>query len=102
LDDFKRCSLLIIDDFGTNRTTGWTDEILYSIVNFRYENKLPLIITTNLSIDKFKESNDERLMSRIFEMCKGIKFSGPDYRLEISKSKNMDQRLKDIEENMKK
>jgi DNA replication protein DnaC len=41
----------------------------------------PLIITTNLDIKEFKEKNDERLMSRIFEMCTGIKFTGNDYRL---------------------
>jgi len=84
IDRFKKCRLLIIDDMGTNKVTDWTQEVFYSIINYRYENLLPTIITTNLTIDEFKKVNDERLMSRIFEMCKGVKLSGEDHRIKIN------------------
>ena len=79
--DFKRVDLLVIDDFGTHKTTDWTEEIFYSIVDWRYQQLKPLIITTNLSLKDFREKNDERMISRILEMCSGVKFTGKDHRI---------------------
>ena len=47
--------MLIIDDLGKERPSEWTLEKLFTIINNRYENNLPVIITTNYNRDKLRE-----------------------------------------------
>jgi DNA replication protein DnaC len=77
----KKCSVLMIDDMGTENLTDWASEILFDIIDYRYSNLKSMVISTNLSTIEIKEKLDERLMSRIYEMCKGIKLIGKDYRI---------------------
>ena len=78
---YENCKLLFIDDMGTGKISDWTIEILYKIINTRYEKMLSTVVATNMTLAEIKEKIDERLFSRIYEMCKGIKLSGKDYRL---------------------
>ena len=39
--------LLVIDDLGKEKCTEWSMSILYSIINRRYEDMAPVVITTN-------------------------------------------------------
>ncbi len=39
--------LLYIDDLGSERHTDWVVEQLYAVVNERYENQRPMIVTSN-------------------------------------------------------
>lgn len=41
---------LILDDWGAHYDTNYADEILERIVSYRYENELPLLITTNIDL----------------------------------------------------
>ena len=82
MSKLEDCDLLIIDDLGTEKTTDWASELFYKIIDSRYSNLKSTIITTNLTDQELKEKLSERLVSRIYEMCKGIKLSGKDYRLE--------------------
>ena len=82
MNNLENCSLLIIDDLGSEKTTDWANELFYKIIDYRYSNLKPVIITTNLTDQELKEKISERLVSRIHEMCKGIKLTGKDYRLE--------------------
>jgi len=87
LNNYK---LLIIDDLGAERQSDYMLEQVYNIVDSRYKNKQPLIITTNLSLSEIKEPKDikySRIYSRIIEMCVPIKFEGTDRRKEVSISK---------------
>lgn len=43
------CDLLILDDWGSERVTEFSNEKVYDIVNARYEAHKPMIITTNHS-----------------------------------------------------
>lgn len=81
IEPYEDCKLLFIDDLGVGKITDWTVGILYKIINKRYEKKLSIIIATNMSIPELKDTLDERLFSRILEICKGIKLTGRDYRL---------------------
>lgn len=81
IEKFKDCELLIIDDLGPEKATEWVQEIFYSIIDYRYRELKPTIITTNLTDIEIKEKLSERLISRIYEMCKGVKFKGKDYRI---------------------
>jgi len=74
-----RCSpLLILDDFGTQNATSWAQEKLFQIVNYRYINKLPLVVTTNLSLMEI----EARIRSRLEdpELVTGVIINAPDYR----------------------
>jgi DNA replication protein DnaC len=82
LDKFKIAHLLIIDDLGAEKTTDWVLDIFFEIIDCRYAELRPTIIATNLTDIEIKQKLDERIMSRIYEMCKGIKLTGRDYRLE--------------------
>lgn len=48
---YKRVSLLVIDDVGKYPATIWGMATLYDIINYRYEEQLPTIITTNYNED---------------------------------------------------
>jgi len=78
---YENCKLLFLDDLGIGKITDWTIEILYKIINMRYEKMLSTVVATNMTLPEIKGKLDERLFSRIFEMCKGIKLSGKDYRI---------------------
>lgn len=49
--ELKRLSTvqyLFLDDFGTSKTSEWTEEITYRLINHRYNHCLPTVITSNL------------------------------------------------------
>lgn len=79
----NRAKLLIIDDLGAERRTDYALEKVYDIVDSRYRAKLPIILTTNLSMTELKESTDiryTRIYDRIFEMCYPMQFKGQSWR----------------------
>ena len=77
-DDIRNSGLLILDDFGTQNATPWAQEKLFQIINFRYINKLPTVITTNLMLDEIEARIRSRLQDESF--VKHLKISAPDYR----------------------
>ncbi|AET66370.1 DNA replication protein [Desulfosporosinus orientis DSM 765] len=90
LETYSTVDLLIIDDLGKERASEWSLEKLFSIVNTRYENNLPIIVTTNYSMDTLidklttNKNSDvgESIVSRLHEMCRGIYLNAPDHRKE--------------------
>jgi len=77
-NEIRNASLLILDDFGTQNATGWAQEKLFQIINYRYINKLSLVITTNLSLDDVEARFRSRLSDR--ELVTDVRISAPDYR----------------------
>ncbi len=83
IDSFNRFSLLVIDDLGIERNTEFAKEQVYNIIDSRYRVGLPMIITTNLSIDKIKKPDDienGRIYDRILERCFPIEITGQSRR----------------------
>ena len=79
---YSEADVLVLDDLGVERETEWVLQTLYLIINNRYENMLPTIITSNLSLDNLRDRlQDERITSRICEMCRVKAFDGEDYRV---------------------
>ena len=79
----NRAKLLIIDDLGAERSTDFALEKVYDIVDSRYRAKLPVILTTNLSMDELMQATDiryTRIYDRIFEMCYPLEFVGRSWR----------------------
>jgi DNA replication protein DnaC len=77
-DEIRNARLLVLDDFGTQNATGWAQEKLFQIINYRYINRLPLVVTTNLSLDEI----EARIRSRLNdpELVTLVRISSPDYR----------------------
>ena len=56
---------------------------VYDIIDSRYRNGKPVILTTNLSIEQMKSCDDiryTRIYDRIFEMCYPVKVNGFSWR----------------------
>lgn len=72
IDELKKFKLLIIDDLGAERSTDYTNEIIFSVVDARYRLALPIIVTTNLLYrDMMNPPNiaKKRIFSRLTERC---------------------------------
>jgi DNA replication protein DnaC len=80
LDRLAEVDLLHIDDVGTEKTSEWVLEQLYSIINARYEEERAVIITTNLERDDLATQIHERTVSRLEEMCEVLPLYGSDAR----------------------
>jgi DNA replication protein DnaC len=77
-EDIRNANLLVMDDFGTQNATPWAQEKLFQIINYRYINKLPTVITTNLILDEVESRIRSRLQDADF--VKYIRITAPDYR----------------------
>ena len=77
-EEVRNAPLLVLDDFGTQNATAWAQEKLFQIVNYRYINKLPLVVTTNLELDEI----EARIRSRLAdpELVSAVRISAPDFR----------------------
>lgn len=79
----NRAKLVIFDDLGAERSTDYAIERVYNIVDSRYRSKLPMILTTNLTIEEMKQEEDiryTRIYDRVFETCYPMQFTGPSLR----------------------
>ncbi len=81
IDMYSEVSVLALDDLGSERVTDWVHEQLFLIINRRYEEMLPTIITSNDSLEILEEHLGKRIASRLAGMCIGVALDGPDYRL---------------------
>ena len=77
-EEVRQASLLVLDDFGTQNATPWAQEKLFQIINYRYINRLPLVVTTNLTLDEI----EGRIRSRLEdpELVTIMRIIAPDYR----------------------
>ena len=84
LDELCGADLLIIDDFQAERNTEYMREIIFQTIDARYNTKLPLIVTTNLTADEIKRYDKDRdtarVISRLLEMCHPYEVKGEDIR----------------------
>ncbi|WP_084145914.1 ATP-binding protein [Anaerovorax odorimutans] len=80
IKELSNVDLLVIDDLGKEKASEWSNSVIYTIINNRYEGYKPLIVTTNLKIEELEKKLGEAVVSRLIEMCDGIKMDGIDYR----------------------
>lgn len=73
---------LAIDDIGAEKMTAFVQQITYYIINYREQEMLHTLITSNFSLQQIDEQIDTRISSRIGGMCKIVKLAGRDRRLE--------------------
>jgi len=73
-------SYLFLDDLGSNKESEFTLDCLTMILDYRIENLLPTIITSNASLNELLENVGSRIHSRLVGMCKEIEIQGEDRR----------------------
>lgn len=64
-EELTTTGLLCIDDLGVQKQSEWVTERLYAVVNRRWLDCRPTIVTTNLAPKQLEASLDERLLSRL-------------------------------------
>jgi DNA replication protein DnaC len=76
-ESVKNAPLLILDDFGKQTTTPWAQEKLYQVINYRYNARLPMVVTTNCSTDEL----DSPILSRFIDPTISLIFhiEAPNY-----------------------
>lgn len=95
LNALENADLLIIDDLGTEPDNKWTRSMMYQVIEKRNSTGLPVIITTNISMEELKSRYDDRTYSRLAEMCSFIRNTGKDIRKIHGKEKT-DKFLKEL------
>ena len=83
VSQLSRYPLLILDDLGAERQSGYALETVYMIIDERYKSGKPLIVTTNLHLKELKEPKDigcARIYDRVLELCVPVGFPGASRR----------------------
>lgn len=72
--------VLLLDDLGAEKSTEWTHERLYALVNRRWLERRATIVTSNLTPEQLEESVDKRLYSRLVDDALALRLTGADRR----------------------
>jgi DNA replication protein DnaC len=106
LEPVLKAELLVLDDVGSSKPSLWALETVGHVLNTRYNEKRVTLLTTNYldsdaaggsaaassrvaglrapSIeDSLTERVGKRIRSRLYEMCRTVEITAPDYRKEI-------------------
>lgn len=94
LEPFREAELLVLDELGARRPTDWARDVLYGLLNTRYNQRRLTIVTTNYG-DQPEKPGGENLelrvgtavRSRLAEMCQLVPISGPDFRREVKQGR---------------
>lgn len=85
LDSFNRFRLLIIDDFGAERSSEFALEQVFNIIDGRTRARKPLIVTTNLTLSELKNPDSlakARIYDRLLERCVPVRIHNRNLRRE--------------------
>ena len=79
MEDARNCPVLVIDDVGVAKRTLWTDEQMYRLLNHRYNEGLPTVIASNVSLDEL----EPRIASRMQDasLARMVVLAGEDQRV---------------------
>jgi DNA replication protein DnaC len=108
LEPVLTAEILVLDDVGSSKPSPWALETVGHVLNTRYNDKRVTILTTNFLDsdaaqspspqgappramgmrtpaieDTLTERVGRRIRSRLYEMCRTVEISAPDYRKEI-------------------
>lgn len=89
LREIRMCDLLVIDDLGKEQDTEWAVSTLFRVVDARYADKRPILITSNFTrgelMAAFAAKGDtltaKAIGSRLAEMTDTVDFGNEDNRL---------------------
>lgn len=77
-EEIRTAPILILDDLGTESSTPWAQEKLFQVFNYRYNARLPTVVTTNHDLEEIPL----RLRSRLVDpdLTRIVSITAPDYR----------------------
>jgi DNA replication protein len=88
--------LLVLDELGSQKPTQFVQDVLYYVINSRYNTERVTIFTTNYYDDstvdgqRLQDRVGDRLRSRLHEMTELISIKGvPDHRIANKQSRNI-------------
>lgn len=73
--------LLVVDDLGSEKASDWTAEQLGIVIDERYRQCRPTVVTSNLSPERLKGQIGERAWSRLYEGALRHTIGGQDRRV---------------------
>lgn len=65
LEEFQTVDLLMFDDLGAGQITDWSTDTLHRLVDARWADQRPMIVTTNLTATEMRSLLNERIVSRL-------------------------------------
>ncbi|WP_328941572.1 ATP-binding protein [Streptomyces sp. NBC_00250] len=78
---YAKAPILLVDDLGAGgKISEFTESINFRLVNHRYENELPTLITSNVLPKDLAARLGDRVTSRLAEMCRRVVITGQDRR----------------------
>ena len=89
LQPFADAELLVLDELGASKPHAWVLDVLYNLLNTRYNRKKITIVTSNFEDepdvaagerDRLEDRVGNRIRSRLFEMCLMVPLRGEDFR----------------------
>lgn len=92
LAPFMNAEFLVLDEIGATPPHPWVQDVLYDLLNTRYNRKKTTVVTTNFSDEPdpaagVKQTLEERIgyrtRSRLYEMCLIVPMRGDDYRKQV-------------------
>jgi DNA replication protein DnaC len=83
-EEVKQSPLLILDDYGEQAGTPWARSKLFQLINHRYNARLPMVVTTCLSLDEM----EGRISSRFADPRFGTVFNilAPHFNVDVGDS----------------
>ena len=81
LDRIRNADILVLDDMGAERSTPFAEDKLFQIVGYRYEERLPTVITTSQQIEVIASARP-RIASRLQDplVVTEMPMEAPDFR----------------------
>ncbi len=89
---YAEAELLVLDELGASKPHPWVLDVLYSLLNTRYNRKRITVATSNFVDDidpasgereKLEDRVGYRLRSRLYEMCLLVPLQGSDFRKDV-------------------
>src|ERR1700738_2381007 len=105
LEPVRTAEVLVMDDLGASKPSAWVLDIIGLVLNARYNERRVTILTTNyfdevpdaepaprlpggqrvaVREDSLGDRIGARMRSRLYEMCRTVEVSAPDFRREVS------------------
>lgn len=69
IQHLKTVQLLVLDDLGAEKSSEWTKSVIFEIIDYRYNELLPILVTTNCPPKELKEKIGDRNFDRLREIC---------------------------------
>ena len=92
LTPYAETELLVLDELGASKPHPWVLDVLYNLLNTRYNRRRITIATSNYEDEpdvsagereRLEDRLNYRLRSRLYEMCQLVPLRGDDYRKQV-------------------